>query len=97
MTKDGKFCPGAGCTEIKTASLLEQEADLIKGLDRYAYVKFANAFETVPRILSDNAGLDANDIITRLYAKNNGDEQYGIDVNDGEIKKIEEIGIYDHL
>jgi T-complex protein 1 subunit theta len=74
MTKCGKFCPGAGCTEIKIASLLEKEANFIKGLDRYAYVKFANAFETIPRILSDNAGLEANEIITRLYAKNNGDE-----------------------
>ncbi len=59
-------------------------------------MKFANAFETIPRILSDNAGLEAIDIITRLYAKNNGDEQYGIDINDGEIKKIQEIGVYDH-
>lgn len=96
MTKCGKFCPGAGCTEIKAALQLEKEADHIKGLDRYAYVKFANAFETIPRILSDNAGLEATDIITRLYAKNNGDDQYGIDIDDGEIKKIEEIGIYDH-
>lgn len=73
MTTDGRFCPGAGCTEIKLATALESEADHIEGLDRYAYVKFANAFEVIPRILSNNAGLDANEMITSMYAKNNGD------------------------
>jgi len=75
MTSDPRFCPGAGATEIRIAAALEKEGDNIKSLDTYAYKKFANAFEVIPRILSDNAGLDANEIITKMYAKNsNGDE-----------------------
>jgi len=37
MSQDGRFCPGAGATEIKLASGLETAANLIEGLDRYAY------------------------------------------------------------
>ena len=97
MTMDGRFCPGAGSTEIRVASALEEQGNHIKGLDSYAYKKFAAAFEVIPRILSDNAGLDASEIITKLYARNNGKEQFGLDIEDGEIKEISEIGVYDHL
>ena len=74
MTTDGRFCPGAGAVEIKLATALEEQSNHIKGLDRYAYTKFANAFEVIPRILSNNAGLDANEVITKMYARNNGEE-----------------------
>jgi len=37
MANDGRFCPGAGATEIRLSSALETEANLVKGLDRYAY------------------------------------------------------------
>lgn len=80
MTADGRFVPGAGACEIRLASKLEDMANDIKTLDRYAFVKFANSFEVIPRILSNNAGMDANDTITRLYAKNNGDDAWGIDI-----------------
>lgn len=87
MTSDPRFCPGAGATEIRIASALEKEGDLIETLDTYAYKKFATAFEVIPRILSDNAGLDANEIITKMYAKNGGDEYFGLDIEDGEVKE----------
>ncbi len=32
-----------------------------------------------------------------MHAKNNGDEQFGLDIEDGEIKSIKDIGVYDHL
>lgn len=79
------------------ASALEEASNHVSGLDKYAYTKFANAFETIPRILSNNAGLDANEIITKMYAKNNGDGFFGLDIEDGEIKEINTIGVYDHL
>lgn len=41
MTADGRFVPGAGASEIRLASKLEDMANDIKSLDRYAFVKFA--------------------------------------------------------
>ena len=52
------------------ASKLEHEASLLKGLDQYSFNKFAKAFEVFPRILSENAGLNANEMITKLYTTN---------------------------
>lgn len=33
------------------------------GLDQYAIVKFAEAFEIVPRMLAENSGLNATDVV----------------------------------
>lgn len=38
------------------------------GLDQYAIQKFAAAFEIIPRMLAENSGLNATDVIANLYA-----------------------------
>lgn len=49
---------------------LEVEAKKLTGLDQYSYSRFAKAFEIFPRILSENAGLNANDMVPRLVTAN---------------------------
>lgn len=39
-----------------------------KGLEQYSILKFAEAFEVVPRTLAENSGLDATDVVSALYA-----------------------------
>ncbi|KAJ6163597.1 hypothetical protein N7497_003576 [Penicillium chrysogenum] len=51
ITKDPRLVPGAGATEIEL----------------YAIRKFAEAFEVVPRTLAESAGLDATEVLSRLY------------------------------
>ncbi|KAJ5984298.1 t-complex protein 1 theta subunit [Penicillium waksmanii] len=51
ITKDPRLVPGAGATEIQL----------------HAIRKFAEAFEVVPRTLADSAGLDATEVLSRLY------------------------------
>ena len=38
------------------------------GLDQYAIAKFAAALEVVPRTLAENAGQNATDVVSALYA-----------------------------
>lgn len=107
MAVDGRFCPGAGATEVRLLNELEEESTKIKGLDRYAYQKFADAFKVIPTILSNNNGWDPNKVITSLVKKNSivGDgetwkptnDHFGLDINDGEVKSSKEVGVYDHL
>lgn len=81
MARDGTFCPGAGATEIVLAAQLEEFASKIKGLDQYSYNNFARAFEVIPRILADNAGLNSNEIISSMYALNGKDKGFfGLDI-----------------
>lgn len=61
------------------AAKLEHEASLLKGLDQYSFNKFAKAFEVFPRILAENAGLNSNETITKLYTANVG-APAGIDI-----------------
>jgi len=42
----------------------------LTGLDQYSYNRFAKAFEVFPRILAENSGLNANEIVPKLVAAN---------------------------
>lgn len=60
LVREKEFCPGAGSTEILLSNQLEAEAKKLTGLDQYSYSRYAKAFEIFPRILAENAGVNAN-------------------------------------
>lgn len=70
MIKDPVFVPGAGSIEIILSNKLEAEAKKLTGLDQYSYNRFAKAFEIFPRILAENSGVNANDMVPRLITAN---------------------------
>jgi chaperonin GroEL (HSP60 family) len=51
--------------------------------------------EIIPRVIADNAGLKSEEIIADLYSKTGEKNVYGIDVSDGKVKDVAEIGILD--
>ncbi|KAJ1390518.1 Tetratricopeptide-like helical domain superfamily [Sesbania bispinosa] len=61
--------PGAAATEIELAKRVKDFSFKETGLDQYAIAKFAESFEMIPRTLADNAGLNAMEITSSLYAK----------------------------
>ena len=81
MTKDSRFVPGAGATELLLADALTTYGEAQPGLDQYAINKFGLALEVVPRTLAENAGLDATNMISEMYAAHKAGKQgVGIDV-----------------
>lgn len=68
VTKDPRLVPGAGATEIQLAERISAFADKTPGLSQYAIKKYAEAFEVVPRTLAESAGLDATEVLSRLYS-----------------------------
>ena len=51
------------------------------GLEQYAIKKFAEALEVIPRTLAENAGLDAREVIAKLYASHQeGNARIGVDI-----------------
>ena len=51
------------------------------GLDQYSIAKFGEAFEAIPRALCENAGMNATDILSSLYAAHKaGRTDAGVDV-----------------
>lgn len=67
ITKDPRLVPGAGATEIELAERISAFADKTPGLAQYAIKKYAEAFEVIPRTLAESAGLDATEVLSRLY------------------------------
>lgn len=99
----GKFAParfvaGAGATEIEIGRQLAAWGEKQSGLEQYSIAKFAKAFEAIPRALAENAGHDALDFISQLYAAHEkGDVNHGVDVTNGSTMDATEANIYDLL
>jgi T-complex protein 1 subunit theta len=99
MTKDQRFLPGAGATEIELAHQLSQYADTFSGLEQYAINAFAEALEVVPQTLAENAGLKAQEVVARLYAAHaSGQVNAGFDNEALEpaVKDVAAANILDH-
>jgi T-complex protein 1 subunit theta len=67
LTKDPRLVPGAGATEMQLIERISGYADKTPGLAQYAIRKYAEAFEVIPRTLAESAGLDATEVLARLY------------------------------
>ncbi|PHH69319.1 hypothetical protein CDD80_6830 [Ophiocordyceps camponoti-rufipedis] len=86
MTRDARLVPGAGATEIQLSARIQALADKTPGLSQYAIKKYGEAFEVVPRTLAESCGLDATEVVSRLYAAHhkgdNADTGVDVDNND---------------
>ena len=82
ITRDGRFVPGAGATEIELAAQLSTYADTLPGLEQYAVRKFATALEIFPKILAENTGSHASELLSKLYAAHKESKKnYGFDID----------------
>ncbi|KLU87325.1 T-complex protein 1 [Magnaporthiopsis poae ATCC 64411] len=102
ITKDPRLIPGAGCTEIQLVERLQAFGDKTAGLSQYSIKKFGEAFEVVPRTIAESAGLDATEVLSRLYAAAHKKEKWttGVDIeNEDETGTLDvkENGILDLL
>jgi len=84
LCRDGRLVPGAGASEMELAVQIRKYADSCPGLDQYAIRSFGKALEFVPRILAENAGLDAAVVLAGLSAAHaNGNAMAGVDIEGG--------------
>ncbi|XP_057764110.1 T-complex protein 1 subunit theta-like [Salvia miltiorrhiza] len=96
MCRDSRTVPGAAATEIELAKRLKEFSLKETGLDQYAIAKFAESFEMIPKTLAENAGLNAIEIISSLYAEHaSGNPKVGIDLEEGACKDVSTLNIWD--
>ncbi|XP_075508771.1 T-complex protein 1 subunit theta-like [Primulina tabacum] len=96
MCRDSRIIPGAAATEIELAKRLKEFSFKETGLDQYAVSKFAESFEMVPKTLADNAGLNAMEIISSMYAEHaSGNTKVGIDLEEGLCKDVSSKNVWD--
>lgn len=85
---------GGGCTEMLMAHAIDKEVPNVAGKQALAMEAFARALRQLPTIIADNAGLDSSDLVTQLRAAHAaGRNSMGLDVNNGIIADMWELGI----
>ncbi len=97
--EDAKIVAGGGAAEAETAKQLREYAMKVGGREQLAIEAFADAMESVPLALAENAGLDPIDIMVSLRAKHESPENrwYGVDVFSGEVKDMRSLNVIEPL
>lgn len=96
ITKDPRLVPGAGATELALVERIQAVAEKTPGLPQYSIKKFGEAFEVVPRTLAESAGLDATEVLSRLYAAHSKKDSWttGVDVEVMCSSRFNTVGFY---
>ncbi|MDH3488331.1 MAG: thermosome subunit, partial [Nitrosopumilus sp.] len=89
---------GGGAPETFAATKLRSWAKSLEGREQLAAEKFADALESIPLALSENAGMDPIDTLTLLRSKQQKGEKWtGIDVMKGKVGNMKSSDIIEPL
>ncbi|QLH03531.1 thermosome subunit [Nitrosopumilus cobalaminigenes] len=89
---------GGGAPEAFAASLLKDWADNFDGREQLAIKKYAEALETIPLTIAENAGMDPIDTMANLRAKQNqGQKWTGIDAKNMKIADMMGINVVEPI
>ncbi|KAM4039878.1 T-complex protein 1 subunit beta [Anomaloglossus baeobatrachus] len=92
--KDTRTVFGGGCSEMLMANAVANLAQRTPGKESVAVESFAKALQMLPTIIADNAGYDSADLVSQLRAAHSeGKSKYGLDMRNGIIGDMEEVGI----
>src|SRR2546427_59770 len=94
VVKKNKIVAGGGAVETELAKRIRDYATKIGGREQLAVEAFADSMESIPRTLSENAGLDQVDILVALRAAHETKGLWsGINVYTGEITDMMKEGV----
>ncbi|MDH5657967.1 MAG: thermosome subunit beta [Nitrosopumilus sp.] len=89
---------GGGAPEAYAASLLKDWAGNFDGREQLAIKKYAEALETIPLTIAENAGMDPIDTMANLRAKQNqGHKWTGIDARNMKIADMMAIHVVEPI
>jgi len=98
VLESGRIVPGGGAPEVEIAERLRQYASSLSGREQLAVTAFADAVESIPKILAENAGLDPIDMMVELRSKHGtGSDSYGLDVRQGGTADMMEQGVVEPI
>jgi thermosome len=90
---------GGGAAEVAMSQKIREWSGSLPGREQLAAEKFADAIESIPLVLAENAGMDVIDTQVQLRAKGttSGKVRYGVDVLEGKVADLASKGIYEPL
>ncbi|MDD5447442.1 MAG: thermosome subunit alpha, partial [Methanocellales archaeon] len=96
--EEGKIVSGGGSSEVELAIRLRKYSASLGGKEQLAVAKFANALESIPRALAENAGLNPIDMLVALRSQHEKDKKNaGLDVYQGKVIDMMEAGVVEPL
>ncbi len=96
--EDGKIVYGGGASAEELALHLRDEAAKVGGREQIAFESFAEALETVPRTLAENAGLDPIDILIELRQSHKSGKKFaGVNVHGGKVDDMKGLHIVEPI
>jgi chaperonin GroEL (HSP60 family) len=98
VVEEPKIVAGGGAPEVEVARALREYADTLPGREQLAVRIFADALETIPTTLGENAGMDPINILSELRSLHEkGKKWAGVDVLNGKISDMSETEVYEPL
>jgi len=98
VLKSGKIVPGGGAPEIEVSERVRQYASSLSGRDQLAVMAYANAVESIPSTLAENAGFDPVDVLVAVRSKHGqGMKNFGVDISTGEPSDMLAKGVVEPL
>mmetsp|Transcript_63174 Transcript_63174/g.149704 ORF Transcript_63174/g.149704 Transcript_63174/m.149704 type:complete len:175 (-) Transcript_63174:70-594(-) len=96
--KDPRVVYGGGCTEIEMAEAVDALAAQTAGKKSLAMTGFARALRNLPKILAENGGFDAAELVAQLRAEHvAGKASAGLDMVDGKVGDMAAMGVTEPL
>jgi thermosome len=98
VVEEPKILAGGGAPELEVSRMLKKYAETMPGREQLAVRSFAEALESVPMTLTENAGLDPIDILSELRSRHEKGEKWaGIEVISGKVQEMTEAGVFEPL
>ncbi|KAJ3167547.1 T-complex protein 1 subunit zeta, partial [Irineochytrium annulatum] len=94
--EDAFVVPGAGAFNVACASHLMKFKETVKGRPKMGVQAFADALLIVPKVLAQNGGFDAQDVIVALQEEYADGHVVGIDLKTGDPLDPVTEGIWDN-
>ncbi|MBS7651382.1 MAG: thermosome subunit beta [Candidatus Bathyarchaeia archaeon] len=99
LVSKNRIVPGGGAAEVEVGKRLREYGSTIGGREQLAIEKFAEAVESIPKYLAENAGLDPVDIMVALRAAHTEAKGFsvGVDVYSGKTKDMLAAGVIEPI
>lgn len=92
--KESRVVYGGGCCEALMACAILKKAAETPGKEAIAMEAFARALLQLPIAIADNAGYDSAQLVSELRAAHaQGKHSYGLDMENGKVACMKELGI----
>ncbi|KAF9160537.1 T-complex protein 1 subunit beta [Actinomortierella ambigua] len=93
-TREPRTVLGGGCSEVLMSKAVDEVAAKTAGKKQAAIEAFSRALRQMPTILADNGGYDSADLVAQLRAAHyEGHATYGLDMEQGAVGDMRELGI----